>query len=113
MTRRGLFGVSAAALLAACSRLSLFNRLTPKDPGSRLAAGGVAYGPDPRPRLDVYAPTQPSPRPAPVVVFFYGGNWDSGDRALYSWVGRALASRGFVTVIPDYRLVPEHRFPDF
>ncbi|HEY3814646.1 MAG TPA: alpha/beta hydrolase [Caulobacteraceae bacterium] len=113
MTRRGLIAVSAAALLAACSRLALFNRLTPKDPGGRLAADGVAYGPDPRQRLDVYVPVKPAAGPAPVAVFFYGGNWDSGERALYSWVGRALASRGFVTVIPDYRLVPAHPFPDF
>jgi acetyl esterase/lipase len=75
MTRRGLIAVSAAALLAACSRLALFNRLTPKDRGGRLAAEGVAYGPDPRQRLDVYVPVRPAAGPAPVVVFFYGGNW--------------------------------------
>ena len=48
-----------------------------------------------------------SDRPAPVVVFFYGGNWDSGSKAMYRFVGRALAARGVMTVIPDYRLYPQ------
>ena len=113
MTRRGLFAVSTAALAAACSRLGLFNGLTPKDSGGRQVARDIAYGADPRQRLDVYAPASPSPGPAPVVVFFYGGAWNSGDKALYSWVGRALAAQGFVTVLPNYRLVPQVRFPAF
>jgi acetyl esterase/lipase len=48
-----------------------------------------------------------------VVVFFYGGNWVSGERADYAFVGRALASRGIVTVVADYRLYPEVSYPDF
>jgi acetyl esterase/lipase len=48
-----------------------------------------------------------------VVVFFYGGSWNSGDRALYGFAGRALAERGYIVVIPDYRLVPEVRYPGF
>ena len=45
--------------------------------------------------------------------FFYGGSWDSGRRQDYNWVGRALASRGFVTIIADYRLYPEVTYPGF
>jgi acetyl esterase/lipase len=48
-----------------------------------------------------------------VIVFFYGGSWNSGSRSGYAFVGRALAARGFVTVIPDYRLVPEVVYPGF
>ena len=48
-----------------------------------------------------------------MVVFFYGGSWNRGDRAQYRFVGEALAARGIVTVIPDYRLYPEVRYPDF
>ncbi|WP_347091587.1 alpha/beta hydrolase [Sphingomonas parapaucimobilis] len=47
------------------------------------------------------------------MVFFYGGSWNSGTRAGYEFVGRALAAQGFVTVIPDYRLVPVLRYPAF
>ncbi|WP_199536004.1 alpha/beta hydrolase [Dyella solisilvae] len=55
--------------------------------------------------LDVYAPAHASH--APVVVFFYGGDWARGQRAWYRFVGTALAAQGVVTVIPDYRKVPQ------
>jgi acetyl esterase/lipase len=62
--------------------------------------------------LDVYVPDRVDGQ-APVVVFFYGGSWDSGTKSEYRFVGGALAARGFVTIIPDYRLYPEVRFPAF
>jgi len=46
-------------------------------------------------------------------VFFYGGSWNSGTRAGYAFVGRALAAQGFMTIIPDYRLVPAVEYPSF
>jgi acetyl esterase/lipase len=49
----------------------------------------------------------------PVVVFWYGGSWQRGSKADYRFVGAALAERGFVTVLPDYRLYPDAKFPDF
>jgi acetyl esterase/lipase len=49
----------------------------------------------------------------PVIVFFYGGGWVSGDRGDYGFAGRAFAAQGFVTIVADYRLVPEVRFPAF
>ena len=51
--------------------------------------------------------------PRPIVVFFYGGSWNSGARADYQFVGAALAAQGFVVVIPDYRLYPEVQYPEF
>ena len=63
-------------------------------------------------RLDIYAP-RAGARPAPVVVFFYGGGWDSGRRQDYAFVGKALAARGYLTVIPDYRVYPQVRWPAF
>lgn len=71
----------------------------------------VVYGPGERGMLDVYQPKDA--RGAPVVVFFYGGSWQMGSRGLYEFVGKALARRGIVTIIPDYRLYPEIRFPEF
>ncbi len=100
------------AVLAACSPLKTFDALVPKDGGARLVARGVAYGSDPRQTLDVYQPTATG-RDRPVVVFFYGGSWSSGTRDGYQFAGRALAAQGFVVVIPDYRLVPQVRFPGF
>src|SRR5690606_11359737 len=66
-----------------------------------------------RQKLDVFVPTIPTDRPWPVLVLFYGGGWDSGDKADYAWAAQALAAKGFVVALPDYRLVPEVRFPAF
>ena len=79
----------------------------------REVASGVSFGPQPRQKLDIWVPIAPSDKPRDVVVFFYGGSWNSGDRALYGFAGRALAERGYIVVIPDYRLVPEVRYPGF
>jgi acetyl esterase/lipase len=111
MRRRTL--LAALPLLAGCTpSLGTFDALTPKDQGARRAAHDVAYGDGPRRKLDVYAPAD-STGPLPVIVFIYGGSWRSGDKDDYEFLGNALSSRGFVTVVPDYRLVPEVRFPDF
>ena len=109
---RGVSGLLLGGLAAACSPLATFDALVPKDGGVRLVVSGAAYGNDPRQRLDVYAPRGRTTR-LPVIVFFYGGSWNSGTRSGYAFVGRALAARGFVVAIPDYRLVPQVRFPAF
>lgn len=96
----------------ACTKLAVLDTVIPHDSGAERVAEDVAYGPEPRQRLDIYAP-EDLQRPAPVVIFVYGGGWDSGRRAGYQFVGHAFASRGFVTVIPDYRLVPSVRYPVF
>lgn len=108
--RLGL-AAAAAALTTACTPLGLFATLSPKDSALR-SAQNVAYGPNPRQALDVYAPRSATGS-APVAVFFYGGSWDSGRRQDYNWAGRALAARGFVTIVADYRLYPEVRYPGF
>lgn len=111
MTRR--IGVTAlvGSLAAACSPLSMFATLTPKD-AARAPTRGAAYGSGARQRLDVFAPPNASGA-EPVAIFFYGGSWDSGRRGDYAWAGRALAAQGFLTIVPDYRLYPDVRFPDF
>ena len=85
--------------------------LTLSSPGSVRVRHDLVYAPGDRGRLDVYAPKVLPPH-APVVVFLYGGSWQTGGKALYRFVGVSLASRGIVTVIPDYRVYPEVRDPD-
>lgn len=104
----GILGLIAGG----CTKLGALDTVMPHDPDARQVAEAIRYGPKDRQVLDVYAP-EPAPASAPVVVFVYGGGWNSGRREDYGFVGRALASRGFVTVIPDYRLVPEVRYPAF
>jgi acetyl esterase/lipase len=111
-TRRSvLTGFGMAATAGACAPLSLLNAVS-FDNGAELVGQDVAYGEDARQRLDVYAPAQGS-KPAPVVVFFYGGSWNSGSKAEYGFAASAIAARGYITVLPDYRLVPQVRFPSF
>jgi len=55
----------------------------------------------------------------PVLFFIYGGGFDTGEKSLspktfglvYANVAAYFAQRGFVVVIPDYRLVPHVTFP--
>jgi len=95
------------------SPLATFGRFVPKDPASRRIEQAMAYGPDPRQRLSLFAPRRRHDEPLPVILFFYGGSWRSGFREGYDFVGRALAAQGFLAAIVDYRLVPEGRFPVF
>jgi len=79
--------------------------------GGLTVTRDVAYGPGERARLDVYRPT--GAFALPVIVFFYGGSWQWGARADYKFIAALLAKRGFVVAVPDYRLFPEVKFPDF
>ena len=110
-----LISLGAAALLlavAACAPLATLNALAASEDHTRVV--DLAYGPLPRQRLDVYRPAGAAPAGGwPVVVFFYGGSWNSGERAQYGFVGAALASRGVLALVADYRLYPEVRFPTF
>jgi len=96
--------------VTACSSLQIINAFTSSTTYHKVA--DVAYGTDQRQKLDVYTPLN-SKKPAPVVVFFYGGNWTNGTRNDYQFIGEALASRGMVAVLADYRLYPQVRYPDF
>jgi len=96
--------------LSACTATGALNSLEPKD--GVTVTRDLAYADGPRQRLDVYAPSRPAPG-RPVVVFFYGGSWDSGSKTDYAWVGDALARQGYVAILPDYRVFPEARWPMF
>ena len=104
----------SAAVLSACSPVKLVDRLTPDN--TYIAETGIAYGGDSRQKLDAYLPL-PARSQAfgqrPLIVFFYGGTWSSGDRGMYRFVGEALASQGAIVVIPDYRLSPQVTYPVF
>lgn len=107
-----LAALVAALALVACSPITALNALAPA--GTHTRTADVAYGDGPRQKLDIYRPAQPAPTGGwPVVVFFYGGSWNSGARSDYAFVGEALAARGILTLVADYRLYPEVRYPDF
>jgi acetyl esterase/lipase len=102
--------VAATALLTACSPAKLLNATIPTF-GVHVTHD-VAYGIGPRHTLDIYRPVDAQGR-LPVVVFFYGGSWNSGSKAEYLFVATALARRGLLVMVPDYRLYPDVRYPAF
>ena len=97
-----LFGLSACA--------SALNAVTSRDGVS--IQSGVRYSNGARGTYDIYLPEDAGPT-TPVAVFFYGGNWETGDKDDYLFVGQSLAAAGIIAAIPDYRLHPEVRFPAF
>lgn len=109
-------GLKAAAVdiggrvLAATSPLNALDWLVPKQ--GYEAVHGLAFGPEPRQALDLYRPAAGA-GPFPVVVFFYGGSWRWGSRDQYRFVGEAMARRGIMTAVADYRLHPAVGFPAF
>jgi acetyl esterase/lipase len=109
LARRGLLA-GLAGLLGGCSPAGLLNATVPRSGYARET--DIAYGPDPRHKLDLYRPDTPRPD-GRTVIFFYGGSWESGSKADYLFVAQALVAGGYTVVIPDYRVYPAVRFPAF
>lgn len=69
--------------------------------------GDLAYGSDPRQRLDAYLP--PSAGSAPVIVMVHGGGWRHGDKrdaqVVQAKIDRWLP-RGVLFVSANYRMLP-------
>ncbi len=105
------FAICAGALvmLAACSKTDLLNATITRD--GYVVERDVAYGSNSRQTLDIYVPE--GVKNAPVIVFFYGGSWQFGSKDDYRFLGQALTSKGFITIIANYRLYPEVKFPSF
>jgi len=105
MRRRGML---ALPLLGGCRGTDVATALTPLgDATERLE---LPFGTLPRQRLDL---TLPATSPLALLVFFYGGGFTSGDRGDYRFVSRVLAASGYAVAVPDYRVWPAARWPDF
>ena len=71
------------------------------------------YGTDPAQKLALYVPQGDAPAGGfPLVVFFHGGGWHSGDPYAYAWIARALAEKGYASALVGYRLNKPGRFPN-
>ena len=64
-------------------------------------------------KLDIWSSSVKQREPRPVLVFFYGGGWAHGSRTEYSYAARPFVEAGYIVVLPDYRKVPQVRFPGF
>jgi acetyl esterase len=60
-------------------------------------------------RADVGVPKGAGPHP--VVIYLHGGGWAFGSPASFRKLGMQFAEAGYLTIILDYRLAPEHPFP--
>ena len=111
---RLLFLLTAAVMLMAsliaCAPLDVLNATVSEN--DYRAVTDIAYGSGPRQKLDIYIPTAKHAN-GDVVLFFYGGRWQSGEKSEYRFIAEAFTSRGYITVIPDYRLYPAVHFPAF
>jgi acetyl esterase/lipase len=109
-----LLGGMSALFWESCSRLGFLAANAAAVFGSYTRHANVAYGPDPRHRLDVYVPEGPPCSDRAVVVFWHGGRWREGDKADYRFVGAALAAEcGYIAVIANYRRYPQVKMPGF
>ena len=102
-----------AVAAAGCSRLAFVAVNVPAAFGSYRRHADLRYGTDPQHRVDVYVPDKDASEPRPLIVFWHGGRWSSGDKADYRFVGAALASLGYTAVLANYRLYPEVKMPGF
>jgi acetyl esterase/lipase len=108
--RRALLSGAALFPLGACSPTGIAAALTRQ--GGTTREDGIAYGPLPRHRLDLYTPPGLA-ETAPLLVFVPGGGWRSEERADYRFAAYPLAGLGCRVAVVDYRLWPEVRFPAF
>nr|WP_298931898.1 alpha/beta hydrolase [uncultured Erythrobacter sp.] len=107
--------VGALALQYAISQngpavLSAVDRITGGS-GDAVQLELVSTGDHPQQKLTVWGPETQSDAPRPVLVFFHGGSWRSGDPEDYGFVARAFVERGFVVVLGGYRLDEAGKYP--
>ena len=91
---------------------ALFAPLIRKPSGSVKITADIAYGSDPREKLDVYQPAQAAGH---VLVYIPGGGFVGGDKnadgVFYVNLGNYFASHGILTIVANYRLAPAHPWP--
>lgn len=103
--RFGVFFLFAAFLLCSCSFKGVKRTKGVVYLKANIASGKAQQA------LNVFAPRSQK-KTHPVMVFFYGGNWTSGKKSLYSFLGNRFARKNVVTVIVDYPKSPDARYDE-
>ena len=101
--------------LSACanSGTTLLNNFAKTNDYTKIS--NISYGAHPQNKLDIYNPSISATKNSKnaVIVFFYGGCWGECTtltKSDYLFVAQSLASRGFTTVIADFRQYPDVDF---
>jgi len=89
---------------------TILNFITPSS--SYNLEKNFPFGPNPRDRVDFYM-SKDSDDSKPLVVFIHGGGWHEGDKSMYKFFAEGLTTRGYDVALPNYRLHPEAKNPDF
>lgn len=64
-------------------------------------------------RIRIYTPRGAHTGPRPIMTYYHGGGMSVGSLEQYEGLCQRLAARsGAIVVAVDYRLTPEHRFPE-
>jgi acetyl esterase len=81
-------------------------------PAMRIEERTIGFGDLNDIPVRIYWPPIPAHDDLPVVVFYHGGGWSIGDLDTHDAVARAHAVGAEAIVVSvDYRLAPEHPFP--
>jgi len=104
-------GILGLLIFAGCSSMKSTDILNFIIPANGYIKQQFNYGKHDRQSLDVYLPKTENKKTP--IVFIYGGAWREGSKKDYEFVGHALSGLGHPVIIPDYRLYPEVKFPDF
>jgi acetyl esterase/lipase len=107
-----------ALFMSACTQVSFFVANVPVIFEKEQVARDIVFDENHKITLDVYKPSadfinNAEEKRFPVVIFFYGGSWQDGDKKQYEFVAGRLVSEGYVVVIPNYRKYPKVKFPAF
>ncbi|MEG8045406.1 alpha/beta hydrolase [Sphingomonas aerolata] len=104
--------IAGTAFTAGPGTLSVLDGVMGGGRGTARIREGVPFGTHGQ-KLDVWRPSGGAKTGLPVLIFWYGGGWVHGSRSAYAFAARAYAKAGYVVVMPDYRKVPDVRFPAF
>lgn len=96
--------------LAACAPVTILNGITPSSTFDRTK--NITFDVTSGLKLDVYR-TEKRKAGSPVLVFVHGGSWDSGSKDMYKFLAEGFTKSGYDIVVPNYRLYPEAKFPNF
>lgn len=102
--------IGVVVMVSACGSLITAAANFPSRFSDQIATTDIDFGSDYGSKLDVYTPKDDTPT-HPVIVFFYGGAWETGSKEGYLFAADAFTQKGYVVVIPDYVKYPKVKYP--
>ncbi|VUD59331.1 Carboxylesterase NlhH [Thalassocella blandensis] len=106
--------VCTSLFLGACSKVAYEALNAPSRFSDVDRTKDIVFDTEHKLKLDIYREEKVSSSASlPVIVFFYGGKWQIGEKSEYRFVGSKMAEKGYIAVLPNYRKFPQVQFPDF